>query len=280
LALRGGGKATLYALDWPTDATRTAALEFLSTHATGDVVLPDHLRPTEILVRPSLSDALKAQWSPDMTLVEGDIIIPVDMRTDEVQISTGGLSTRRFTAKVECHQFELAFVSTVHKSQGSTLKKIIISLLNRPFPPRRNDWHAIYVALTRVRSGDDLRVLADAADLNFLDHLRPPADLLQFIAGYDENGIWSRARVDAYVPGTPQHVATAPGNSVSAPHSSAPAATAPPAPHKHQPTHHAAKSDPHAAASGTEKSHHKNKMTSSEKHTNQPNPKKSKLSKS
>ena len=116
--------------------------------------------------------------------IRGDIIIPVDMRTDEVQISTGGLSTRRFTAKVECHQFELAFVSTVHKSQGSTLKKVIISLLNRPFPPRRNDWHAIYVALTRVRSGDDLRVLADAADLNFLDHLRPPADLLQFIAGY------------------------------------------------------------------------------------------------
>ena len=70
--LANGVKATLYALDWPTDATRTAALEFLSTHATGDVVLPDHLRPTEILVRPSLSDALKAQWSPDMTLVEGD----------------------------------------------------------------------------------------------------------------------------------------------------------------------------------------------------------------
>ena len=50
------------------------------------------------------------------------------------------------------------------------------------------------MALSRVEKGDDFRVLADFNDLTYLEDLTPPIDLLAFIHGYDEDGIWNEGR--------------------------------------------------------------------------------------
>ena len=52
------------------------------------------------------------------------------------------------------------------------------------------DFHALYVALTRVRSGADLCVFGDPNDLRWVDDLKPASDeLVSFLKGYDDNGI-------------------------------------------------------------------------------------------
>jgi hypothetical protein len=56
-------------------------------------------------------------------------------------------------------------------------------MLNRPTAPSRSDFHSVYVALTRVRSGNDFMVIGQADDLAFLDGLRPHNDLLSFLEG-------------------------------------------------------------------------------------------------
>ena len=83
---------------------------------------------------------------------------------------------------------DLGFISTIHKVQGCTLELVIVSLLARPGIPVRENYHAIYVCLTRIHRGDDLRALANPHDLDWVERLRPPPELLAFADGYDEEG--------------------------------------------------------------------------------------------
>jgi hypothetical protein len=50
------------------------------------------------------------------------------------------------------------------------------------------------VLLTRVKRGGDFRVLADLTDLDFVEDLLPPVELLAFEEGYGEDGTWHRDR--------------------------------------------------------------------------------------
>jgi hypothetical protein len=56
-------------------------------------------------------------------------------------------------------QYELARAATFHKVQGITTGKIILDLSLRPQLLGRIDFHSIYVAITRVRKLDDIRLL-------------------------------------------------------------------------------------------------------------------------
>jgi hypothetical protein len=48
--------------------------------------------------------------------------------------------------------------------------------------------------LSRIRQGAHFRAIANADDLAFLDSLKPPNELLAFMHGYDENGVWNYNR--------------------------------------------------------------------------------------
>jgi hypothetical protein len=191
--LANGSPGELHSLQFPSADVRAAALQFLAANA-GDVVLPPGLEPSAVLAVPTLKDEVRAAWPAELTLVPGDVVIPVNMATKAKTIAAG---KRKVTVAIESAQYDLGFVSTIHKAQGLTMPRVIMSLLNRPGTPSREDFHALYVLLTRVKRGGDFRVLADLTDLDFVEDLLPPVELLAFEEGYGEDGTWHRDRAMA-----------------------------------------------------------------------------------
>lgn len=73
------------------------------------------------------------------------------------------------------HGVDLAFAITAHKVQGQTCDRLIVDLNPRPFSPQFN-FHAFYVAISRVRRGDHLRIMPlqpSVDNLNYLLKLKP-----------------------------------------------------------------------------------------------------------
>ena len=91
-------------------------------------------------------------------------------------------------------------MSTVHKVQGSTKDRLVISLTKRPTKPSREDYHQIYVALSRVKVGSNFRVFCPTTpehNLDFINSLKPPLELQAFLHGYDgNNSKWNRQRAE------------------------------------------------------------------------------------
>ena len=155
----------------------------------GDCELPNHLAPSDVLVEPAFTrSSFSDQWPKNLSVVADKIVFAVPKVKERIQVGKG--SRYSFCVTVEKPAYELAFVNTIHKMQGATVKRLIISLLKRPNLPSRADFHSIYVALTRVTSGSDFRILGDANDLSWVNSLRPPKQLIAFLAGYDKQGIW------------------------------------------------------------------------------------------
>jgi hypothetical protein len=109
------------------------------------------------------------------------------------------------------YDVELAFVITFHKCQGRTLQKVILDL-NKQTGQGNVNYSSLYVGLSRVRKGDDIRILPfiephnhslfnkdtekqfrDAADrpLEHLKQLKPPDYMARWYRGFDPLGIWS-----------------------------------------------------------------------------------------
>lgn len=110
--LANGTPATLYALVWDSDENREAANAFLEEHPDGDVTLPEGLEPSTVLVRPVLSEEARAAWPPELTVVPGDIVVPLMRRAEIVSLTVGD---RQLPASLTFFQYDLGFCSTVHK---------------------------------------------------------------------------------------------------------------------------------------------------------------------
>jgi hypothetical protein len=191
--LANGVKAKLYALIWPNPIIRAAAIQYLDSNS-GNVFLPEGLEPSTILVRPTLNLAFSEAWPESLTAICNDIIVPVDIKREKIKLTTGDCTIQ---AVVERPQYDLGFISTIYKSQGLTLFKVILSFLDRPGKPSRKCFHSVYVALTRMQTGDDFRVLGHINDLYFLEDLKTPIPLLAFLDGYNDHGVWEFDRAQA-----------------------------------------------------------------------------------
>ena len=193
--LANGTSAHLAALHWDNTSVESDVIAYLSQQ-TGDVVLPKGMEPSNILVRPVVSERLRTTWPKEATCVAGDIIIPVPqtLEKDTIRNDNGTLSV-----KITKPQVELGFITTVHKAQGATLDRVVASLLDRPGNPSREDFFSLYVILTRVRQGSHFRVILEPGDnLDWLDDIQPPNDLVAFMSGYDPvTRKWSRERAQS-----------------------------------------------------------------------------------
>ena len=158
--------------------------------------MPRGLEPSHVFVRPvDLQSGQLLTWNAETTVVPGDLVFAVPFKQEVDWLNNRHGSSSRAKVVVVKPQYELAFVATLHKSQGRTLKKAVISVLDRPMAPSRANFHALYVGLTRVKCGDDLRILGDVRDLDFVSMLQPPVELLAFFEGYDPiTRLWDRER--------------------------------------------------------------------------------------
>jgi hypothetical protein len=203
--LANGTCAFMHSLSWEDDAYIHEVQERISRAQPGEIIDVD--LPLSLNVEVKVTPLNNAQWSrpDDETLHAGRVVIPLDCASEAAVTLTSG-------AKMKYKQFmcELAFVITFHKCQGRTISKVILDL-NRQPGQGNVQYSSLYVGLSRVRSGSDIR-LFPALDqraagvmnqhpdaLHHLTHLRPNADLGIWWSGFDELGHWSRERTDAAV---------------------------------------------------------------------------------
>jgi len=152
----------------------------------GEIELP--CAPASVNVWVPVEDSVRQSWPPELTLVPGEVVIPVLANAptpDKVELNSGRV------VSMNPHTVDLGFSLTFHKVQGATLPYVILELNKRAFKPYL-DFHSLYVGLTRVRQLSHLRILPCHAGAT-LDHLlllKPPMELKCWLAGFDDDGHW------------------------------------------------------------------------------------------
>ena len=84
---------------------------------------------------------------------------------------------------------------TVFKAQGMTLRRVILALSYRSSAVTNLSYEALYVAFSRVRKRDDIRIIVSEPGYDTLTYItdkKPDPSSTAFFAGYDSNGIWQK----------------------------------------------------------------------------------------
>ena len=102
--------------------------------------------------------------------------------------------------------FDLAFAMTVHKAQGRTILRVVLDLTEHPFRVCRMEYAAIFVALSRVRNSDHIRLLEPSTTASrtslyeYLSELAPTPTIAPFLHGFPSSfAVWNAERALAYV---------------------------------------------------------------------------------
>jgi len=122
----------------------------------------------------------RREWKYGSITDDGKIVIPITPHESkhvkwhhEICRGFGG-GYRCRPSKVDCTDhfpIEPAFAVTLHKAQGRTIGKVILSLSEHPNHLLRLKWEALYVGLSRVRHRDDIRILVRSMDRSTLDYI-------------------------------------------------------------------------------------------------------------
>jgi hypothetical protein len=111
-----------------------------------------------------------------MTAVEGEVVIPLSQtHTSKLFPITVPGKLNKIKLQTTSHEIDLGFSVTLHKIQGQTCSKLIVDLNHRPFMPQVT-FPGLYVAVSRVRRGEDLRIMPiqpSSINLKFLNTLQP-----------------------------------------------------------------------------------------------------------
>ena len=118
----------------------------------------------------------------------------IPLKTDYHKTWTQGV-------QINYHAFplDLRFAITYHKVQGQTMDKVILFLHERKTKQLAPlQWESLYVAYTRVKCGDNIRVCyfgsdnsSDRSGLKHLRKLKRPTLYDVWQQSYDENGRWN-----------------------------------------------------------------------------------------
>lgn len=111
-----------------------------------------------------------------MTAVEGEVVIPFSQtHTSKLFPITVPGKLNKIKLQTTSHEIDLGFSVTLHKIQGQTCSKLIVDLNHRSFMPQVT-FSGLYVAVSRVRRGEDLRIMPiqpSSINLKFLNTLQP-----------------------------------------------------------------------------------------------------------
>lgn len=97
---------------------------------------------------------------------------------------------------------EPGFAITIHKAQGRTIEKVILCLSKRNMHKLNPTYAALYVALSRVKCKEDIRLFLhhglsgkpDIEELIFIDNLKPDKSINAFLEGYkNDKTKWNAA---------------------------------------------------------------------------------------
>ena len=92
---------------------------------------------------------------------------------------------------LEPFPFDLAFSITVHKAQGRTISRVVVDLSSHPTASTQMTFASVFVAMSRVRNGDHLRLLhhpgSFSRNYNYLTKLKPLDSVMAFYHGFTGN---------------------------------------------------------------------------------------------
>jgi hypothetical protein len=186
--MANGVACEMHSLTFPEEY-RERVGELMSACSDPVFNVPEDCRPTHVNVRligPPLpanpteaESAAHSAWVQsyaDVTLVKGDVVIPVAVEKSRKTESAYAGGGARLDVVVTRPSVDLAYSRTVHKSQSLTLKQVIVD------GQSIDSYHGLYVAASRVRRGDGLRFLIGSTrqeridTLRSLERLTPPAE--------------------------------------------------------------------------------------------------------
>ena len=174
-AMANGSMAFLHTLSFAHDVPpELSAAELAGGYHVVELAEPPH----SINVCPDLPDDDDGAGIESLT--PDGIVVPIAASRDTIDFETTSLYATLAhipkTLQHRGHPLVLAFALTDFKVQGKTLDFLTMSIASRAFPPHL-DMKGFYIIISRVRSGDSLRVLGENLDLNHLRHLRHAPEL-------------------------------------------------------------------------------------------------------
>jgi len=183
--LANGTPCVLHSLVFGTADETAAFEERVAMAAPGELVFLAE-PPKFVVVRISKPELVSAVGLEND---EGAIFIPIEQRPRNVNIArymkmARGKSAQR-NVEVEAHPFKLMFATTYHGVQCQTLDQILLCVDKSCPSLTYNAW---YVGISRVRTGDGIRVLSLRGESEALWRARlmcltPRATMMAFISG-------------------------------------------------------------------------------------------------
>lgn len=147
-------------------------------------------RPGYLVVVRSTDGNVKSTFPQDKTRVQE--LIPLQLEPGEDHVQGVKLLYKAFP-------LDMGFAITYHKVQGQTMRQVILFLHERKTRQlAKLQWESLYVAMTRVKCGNDLRVCyrgshAQTSCIRGLQHLtklKRPELYDTWQAAYDKFGYW------------------------------------------------------------------------------------------
>lgn len=221
--MANGTAATLHSLSWDSVSHVAEMTLKVQNAAPGEIidleVLPLSVN-VEIAANQLLDETQRGRRrATDETLVPGRIVIPLACDSEftlRIGKDVPVIHPKEFP-------YELAFAITFHKCQGRTMNKIVLDLNQQHGSGRHASvtYSSLYVGLSRVRKGSDIRLFpvvaalpqltgnarllqtrasssrnaSSSTPLDYLLGLHPSAEFLTWLSGFNAEGEWAESRV-------------------------------------------------------------------------------------
>jgi hypothetical protein len=185
----------IFGPDWTLEE-KAAAEEEIATAKPGDIVTLIK-PPYAVNIYKEISDDDAHLWSEENTL-ERDLKPATKIKWVVIPLLQGPYNVpyimkKAYTIYYKSIRVTLGFCKTIHKSQSLTEEMETLDVNERPSGIVPLTLKGFFVAYTRVRSNNDLRVLPPVdGDLRFshLTKLRHDPLLIHWLAGFEEGKMW------------------------------------------------------------------------------------------
>ena len=190
--ISNGARNRMHSLILDPREDEQSLLKKIERASPAEIIMLDY-PPVAIVVE--LLDADLTKYSAGDSLVPGKAVVPLYARSrSRYEPIKSFESVTRFTpidgVRYRSIGCEPEFAITFEKSQARTLDGVILDL--NQWPGMHLSFEKIYVALTRVRTMHDVRLMPLHCGQSF-DHLfrlKPDPRMLAWLAGFGPDGIW------------------------------------------------------------------------------------------